>query len=91
MSSSLKPTGLSVSVEKRLRAYFDAHKGEDPASGLYSIVIQEVEMPLIKIVLEKCKGNQLRTARILGINRNTLRKKMKALGLSSNEKRKEKL
>ncbi len=73
--------GLSTSVEKRLRAYFAAHEGELPSAGLYGRVIQEVEIPLISIALEECGGNQLRAAALLGLNRNTLRKKMRELGL----------
>jgi DNA-binding NtrC family response regulator len=45
--------------------------------GLYSIVLSRMEIPLIKLVLHETGGNQLRTARILGINRNTLMKKIK--------------
>lgn len=78
---TVSAAGLSVSIEKRLRAYFDAHEGDLPAAGLYDRVLQEVEIPLIRIALEECGGNQLRAAALLGLNRNTLRKKMKELGL----------
>jgi len=51
--------------------------------NLYSIVIQGVEKPLINIVLEATKGNQAQAAELLGINRNTLRKKIKLLGIKT--------
>ena len=74
---------LSSSVERHLRAYFDAHEHDLPASGLYDRVLQEIERPLLSIVLAECHGNQLRAAELLGLNRNTLRKKIRALGLSA--------
>jgi two-component system nitrogen regulation response regulator GlnG len=48
---------------------------------IYSMVIQRVEKPLISLVLKKTEGNQVRAAHLLGINRNTLRKKIKELGI----------
>jgi two-component system nitrogen regulation response regulator GlnG len=50
-------------------------------SAVYEILLEKLEEPLIRKVLERCKGNQLRAAEALGINRNTLYKKMKKLGL----------
>lgn len=88
MTTSSETAGLSFSVEKKLRAYFDAHGQSLPSSGLYGRVLQEVEVPLIKIALEECGGNQLRAAELLGLNRNTLRKKMKELGLTAMRERK---
>ncbi len=61
-------------VERELRAL----AGE---SGLYGRLTEKLERPLIEKVLERCDGNQLRAAEMLGINRNTLHKKMKNLGL----------
>ena len=73
--------GLSASVEKHLRDYFAAHEGNLPASGLYDCVLREVERPLLAICMEACGGNQIQTAALLGMNRNTLHKKLLALGM----------
>lgn len=80
MSDSKKP-GLAASIDRHLRAYFDAHDGDMPTHGLYDRVLLEVERPLLSLVMEKCAGNQLRAAALLGLNRNTLRKKLRLLGL----------
>jgi two-component system nitrogen regulation response regulator GlnG len=50
--------------------------------NLYEMVLHQMERPLINIVLERTRGNQVRTSEILGINRNTLRKKIQTLGIS---------
>jgi two-component system nitrogen regulation response regulator GlnG len=71
--------GLGMIVEEFIINYFLAHAGLDPSSGLYHRVIQEVEKPLIKTTLKSVNGNQKRAAEILGMNRNTLRKKLKEL------------
>jgi two-component system nitrogen regulation response regulator GlnG len=52
-----------------------------PAPGLYDRVLAEVERPLIQQALTATKGNQIRAAAVLGINRNTLRKKIQTLGI----------
>ncbi len=72
---------LAESIERHLRAYFEAHQGTLPASGLYARIIRELERPLIAISLEVAKGNQLKTAQLLGLNRNTLRKKIRELDI----------
>ena len=74
--------GLTVSVDRHLENYFAAHKGSLPAAGLYDRIIQEVERPLINRTLLATRGNQIRAAQILGINRNTLRKKIKLMRIS---------
>ena len=71
--------GFSLSVEKQLKLYFENLKGELPASGFFNRIIKEVERPLIKLTLDSTEGNQIKAADILGINRNTLRKKIKDL------------
>lgn len=73
--------GLSAVVDDILRSYFEAHEGLLPPNGLYDRVVSEVERPLIKICLDYTKGNRLKASELLGINRNTLRKKMKELAL----------
>ena len=72
-------SGLSASIERHLRDYFDAHEEGLPASGLYDRILQEIERPLLAIALAECRGNQLRAAELLGLNRNTLRKKIRDL------------
>lgn len=76
-------SGLSASVEKHLREYFAAHEQGLPTSGLYERVLREVERPLLSVALSECRGNQLRAAALLGLNRNTLRKKIRELGLTA--------
>ncbi len=73
--------GLSSSVERHLRTYFSAHGGALPAPGVFDRVMREVERPLIIITLEMTRGNQIRAAEILGLNRNTLRKKIRELDI----------
>ncbi len=82
--------GLSATVERHLRDYFAAHESDLPASGLYGRVLQEIERPLLSITLDECRGNQLRAAELLGLNRNTLRKKIRELGLPSGRRTKRK-
>ncbi|OAB55909.1 nitrogen regulation protein NR(I) [Phormidium willei BDU 130791] len=72
---------LGESVERHLRDYFAAHKNELPASGLYDRVLREVERPLIEMTLAATRGNQLKAAKLLGLNRNTLRKKIRDLDI----------
>lgn len=79
--------GLSASVERHLRDYFAAHEGGMPCAGLYDRVLQEIERPLLRIALAECNGNQLRAAELLGLNRNTLRKKIRELGLEAGRKK----
>ncbi|HUK11624.1 MAG TPA: nitrogen regulation protein NR(I) [Stellaceae bacterium] len=73
--------GLGAAAERHLRDYFDAHRGGLPPSGLYDRVLREVERPLISLALGATRGNQVRAARLLGVNRNTLRKKIRELDI----------
>ncbi len=73
--------GLSAAVERHIRDYFAAHKGGMPAAGLYDRVLREVERPLIVLTLGATRGNQIRAAHLLGLNRNTLRKKIRELDI----------
>ncbi|MEM1341391.1 MAG: response regulator [Pseudomonadota bacterium] len=79
---------LSASVGKHLRRYFDLHGGVLPPRGLYGRILREVELPLIEIALEATGGNQARCADLLGINRNTLRKKITDLDIRVTRRRK---
>jgi two-component system nitrogen regulation response regulator GlnG len=79
---------LSASVAKHLRRYFDLHGGELPPPGLYQRILREVEAPLIEIALDATGGNQARCADLLGINRNTLRKKITDLDIPVTRRRK---
>lgn len=72
---------LSNSIENHLKKYFDFHGEELPPAGLYDRILKEVELPLIALSLAATRGNQLKTAELLGINRNTLRKKIAALDI----------
>ena len=72
---------LSSSVERYLTQYFLAQGDRLPPPGVYDRILAEVERPLISICLAATKGNQIRAAQLLGLNRNTLRKKIRDLGL----------
>lgn len=76
-----EPDGLSQTVERQLKVYFSAHGESLPAPGLFDRVIREVERPLISLTLEATRGNQIRAAEVLGLNRNTLRKKIRELNI----------
>ena len=76
------PTPLRDHAERALTDYFASLDGHRPAR-LYDLVIREVEEPLFRAVLDHCEGNQSRAAGILGINRGTLRKKLREFGLSA--------
>jgi two-component system nitrogen regulation response regulator GlnG len=69
-------------VRRKLRAYFQRTQVLDPCD-LYEIVINQVEKPLIELTLEYTSGNQLKAAELLGINRNTLRKKITDLKIET--------
>jgi two-component system, NtrC family, nitrogen regulation response regulator GlnG len=72
---------LAHAIEGHLRRYFDLHGDNLPPSGLYDRILKEMELPLIALSLSATRGNQVRTAELLGINRNTLRKKIKDLDI----------
>jgi len=73
--------GLAGAVERHIKDYFAAHKGGLPAAGLYDRVLREIERPLIVQTLGATRGNQIRAAHLLGLNRNTLRKKIRELDI----------
>ena len=75
------PQNVGDSMERYLSTYF-AQFGEDlPPPGLYARVLREMETPLITMTLAATRGNQVKAAELLGLNRNTLRKKIRELGI----------
>ncbi len=76
--------GLSAAIARNLKGYFDHHAGGLPSPGLYNRVLPELERPLIEQTLKATNGNQFKAAEVLGLNRNTLRKKIKDLGIEVN-------
>jgi two-component system, NtrC family, nitrogen regulation response regulator GlnG len=72
---------LSVSVERHLANYFQSFGDALPPPGLYHRILREVENPLISAALASTRGNQIKAAELLGVNRNTLRKKIRDLDI----------
>lgn len=70
-------------VRKAMADYFTDLDGEDPSCPVYDMVINCVEKPLIETVLHHTGGNQTRAAELLGLNRNTLRKKIQVHGIKN--------
>ncbi|MBO0344481.1 nitrogen regulation protein NR(I) [Roseibium limicola] len=70
---------LSGSVERYLNGYFENYGDALPPPGLYHRILREVEYPLISAALAATRGNQIKAAELLGVNRNTLRKKIRDL------------
>jgi Fis family transcriptional regulator, factor for inversion stimulation protein len=79
--SNGKELPLRTHTERALIDYFASLNGHRPAH-LYDLVLREVEEPLLKAVLDYTEGNQVRAADILGINRGTLRKKLRLHGIA---------
>ena len=79
---------LSLSVARHLKRYFELHGGALPPPGVYQRVLREIETPLIEIALDATGGNQAKCADLLGINRNTLRKKVSELDIKVTRSRK---
>lgn len=80
-NGAARPIPLRSQAEEALSAYFGTLNGHRPGH-LYELVMREVELPLFKSVMDYADGNQSRAATILGINRGTLRKKLREYGLS---------
>jgi two-component system nitrogen regulation response regulator GlnG len=72
---------LGDSVEHHLRTFISAASGGLPEPGLYARALREFEKPLIRLTLEATGGNQIKAAALLGVNRNTLRKKIRELDI----------
>jgi Fis family transcriptional regulator len=75
----MKENDIERCIRRAIDGYFRDLDGEEP-SAIYDMVIGCVEKPLLEVVLDKAAGNQTRAAEMLGLNRNTLRKKMKQHG-----------
>jgi two-component system, NtrC family, nitrogen regulation response regulator GlnG len=73
--------GLSTAIERHLASYFASFGAELPPPGLYHRVLREIEHPLLSVTLAATRGNQIRAADLLGVNRNTLRKKIRDLDI----------
>jgi Fis family transcriptional regulator, factor for inversion stimulation protein len=83
MTTSLNASGeIADSVRRTLDRYFKDLDGTRPQS-IYDMVLQHVERPMLEAVLQHAEGNQTVAAEMLGINRNTLRKKIQALKIKS--------
>ncbi len=75
--ANLQNISLEQLVKSKLEVLFDQQKEANvEINGLYGLVIEQVEKPLIELALRVYNGNQVRTAQMLGINRNTLKKKI---------------
>lgn len=79
--------GLSDAVEHHIARYFATFGRDLPPDGLFDRILAEVERPLLRLTLAAVKGNQLKAAKLLGINRNTLRKKLTDLGIDPTDLR----
>ncbi|MCA1979208.1 MAG: Fis family transcriptional regulator [Thiobacillus sp.] len=77
----IEETEIAACMRRSLNRYFKDLDGEAP-SGIYNMVVGAVEKPLLTYILDRAEGNQTRAADMLGINRNTLRKKLREHGLS---------
>ncbi len=74
--ANLQAVSLERLVRSKLEVLFSQKEFDEGVTDLYSVVLSEVEKPLIELALKKFRGNQVKTAQMLGINRNTLKKKM---------------
>ena len=72
---------LRAYVKQSIKQYFD-QLGETEPANVYKMVLEEVEIPMLKVVMDYCNGNQCKAAKIMGISRGTLRKKLKIYNIS---------
>lgn len=79
--SSEDSQSLADAVERHIRPLFSTNNGKLPEAGLYTRTLREFEKPLISLTLEATGGNQIKAAALLGVNRNTLRKKIRELDI----------
>ncbi len=78
-SAGRQPETLASAVERHIRQFLAAHEDGMAPSDVYDQMIAEVERPLIRMTLAATRGNQIKAAAMLGLNRNTLRKKIRDL------------
>lgn len=71
---------ITLAVRKVMKQYFKDLDGEK-CTGIYDMVVNAVEKPMLEVVMQQAQGNQTRAADLLGLNRNTLRKKLQQHGL----------
>lgn len=83
-SKSSETLSLSTLVSQRLEAFFESQLNSLPVN-LYDVIIEQVEHPLIIQTLKITQGNQIKAAEILGINRNTIRKKIKLFNINPSD------
>ncbi len=81
VASGGSPESLAVAVERHIRSFLAANRDGIPMRDIYDRVIAEVERPLIQMTLSATRGNQIKAAAMLGLNRNTLRKKIRDLDI----------
>ncbi|WP_320823472.1 DNA-binding transcriptional regulator Fis [Reinekea sp.] len=75
-----QPQTLRDSVEIAMRNYFSHLEGQD-VTNVHQMVLNEVEAPMLEAVMRYCRDNQTKASKVLGLNRGTLRKKLKEYGL----------
>ena len=80
-NGTIKPQLLRDAVKRAVTNFFSQLDGQE-ASEVYEMVLSEVEAPLLDIIMQHTRGNQTRAANMLGINRGTLRKKLKKYGIN---------
>ena len=86
--ANLASVSLEGLVKSKLEVLFKQKKDENiEISGLYDLIIEQVEKPLIQLALDSLNGNQVKTAQLLGINRNTLKKKVDFYNIKINRGR----
>ncbi|MDO4700762.1 MAG: helix-turn-helix domain-containing protein [Moraxella sp.] len=82
MTNTPKPASLRIHVEFAVKQYLASlDRDKQEATNLYEFFLHELEKPLLTTVLQHTRGNQSKTAKILGLNRGTLRSKLKNHGL----------
>ena len=80
-NGTIKPQLLRDAVKRAVTNFFAQLDGQE-AQEVYEMVLSEVEVPLLDIIMQHTRGNQTRAANMLGINRGTLRKKLKKYGMN---------